>query len=187
MLNVKIVLSSDGAIERRSWMLHVSPNALFGVFLKWWVFPTNPMGFPTKNDQHFGVWNGGYVPPFEETYIWVLSRRWRYRVNIPVWFGTEAASASTMKCWEMRGVSYWIKIGTKTPYKYAKHTSLRMWVGTFLFRTFWSLRKVNPNHVYDFPLIVQSLRFFFACRESIHQWGLWNYGVEKVQISPIDL
>ena len=29
-----------------------------GGFLKWWVYPTNPWGFPTKN-HHFGVWNGG--------------------------------------------------------------------------------------------------------------------------------
>ena len=30
----------------------------YGCFLKWWVSPTT-MGFPTKNDLIFGVWNGG--------------------------------------------------------------------------------------------------------------------------------
>ena len=27
---------------------------VYGVFLKWWVSPTNPWVFPTKND-HFGM------------------------------------------------------------------------------------------------------------------------------------
>ena len=35
----------------------------WGVFLKWWVYPTT-IGFPTKND-HFGVWNGEN-PPFRK-------------------------------------------------------------------------------------------------------------------------
>ena len=36
-----------------------------GGVLKWWVSPTNPWAFPTKNDQHLG-WRLG-VPPFKET------------------------------------------------------------------------------------------------------------------------
>ena len=43
-----------------------------GGFLKWWVSPTNPWGFPTKND-HFGVCEMG-VPPFKETPMYLLYR-----------------------------------------------------------------------------------------------------------------
>ena len=38
--------SSEGRFRR--------DRGLIGAFLKWWVSPTNPWGFPTKND-HFGV------------------------------------------------------------------------------------------------------------------------------------
>ena len=41
-----------------------------GGFLKWWVSPTNPWGFPTKN-HHFGGVKWG-VPPFKETPMYVL-------------------------------------------------------------------------------------------------------------------
>ena len=33
-------------------------------------FPNNPMGFPTKNDQHLGCEMG--VPPFKETPIYQM-------------------------------------------------------------------------------------------------------------------
>ena len=38
-------------------------------FLIWWVKPQRkPMGFSvTKNDQHLGVWNGGFTHHFKET------------------------------------------------------------------------------------------------------------------------
>ena len=39
-----------------------------GGFLKWWVSPTNPWVFSTKNDQHLG-WRLG-VPAFMETLGW---------------------------------------------------------------------------------------------------------------------
>ena len=39
-----------------SKQLLLDPN---GCFLKWWVSPTGPWVFPTKND-HFGVEIGGY-------------------------------------------------------------------------------------------------------------------------------
>ena len=38
---------------------------MHGGFLKWWVSPTNPLVFPTKNDQPLGCEMG--VPPFKET------------------------------------------------------------------------------------------------------------------------
>ena len=40
---------------------------LVGDFLEKWWYPTNPWGFPTKNDQHLGCEMG--VPPFKETPI----------------------------------------------------------------------------------------------------------------------
>ena len=40
---------------------------IWGWTLKWWVSPTKPMGFPTKNDQLWGCFG---VPPFKETPIW---------------------------------------------------------------------------------------------------------------------
>ena len=39
-----------------------------GCFRKWWVSPTNPWVFPTKNDQHLGCEMG--VPPFTERPNW---------------------------------------------------------------------------------------------------------------------
>ena len=32
---------------------------IWGGFLKWWLSPTNPWGFPTKNDQHLGCFAWG--------------------------------------------------------------------------------------------------------------------------------
>ena len=33
----------------------------FGGFLKWWVSPTGPLVFPTKNDQHLGCEMGHHL------------------------------------------------------------------------------------------------------------------------------
>ena len=44
-----------------------------GGFLKWWVSPTNPWGFPTKNDHDLGCEMG--VPLFLETPISMVQRR----------------------------------------------------------------------------------------------------------------
>ena len=42
-------------------------NNIGGQLLKWWVSPTNPWVFPTKNDQHLGCGDWGGNPPFKET------------------------------------------------------------------------------------------------------------------------
>ena len=41
------------------WGLPCANMVIWGWTLKCWVSPTNPWGFPTRND-HLGVWNGGY-------------------------------------------------------------------------------------------------------------------------------
>ena len=43
-------------------------------FLKWWVSPTNPWGFPTKND-HFGVFWGKNHHFFGNTLTWKFAKR----------------------------------------------------------------------------------------------------------------
>ena len=43
-------------------------------FLKWWVSPTNPWGFPTKND-HFGVFWGKKHHFFGNTLTWKFAKR----------------------------------------------------------------------------------------------------------------
>ena len=40
------------------WGLPCANMVIWGWTLKCWVSPTNPWGFPTRND-HLGVWNGG--------------------------------------------------------------------------------------------------------------------------------
>ena len=54
-------------------------NNILGGFLKWWVSPTNPWVFPTKNDD-FGVFLG--VPPFSETPIYRFWRSFKTYIDI---------------------------------------------------------------------------------------------------------
>ena len=41
------------------WTSNNMSTSIWVFSLKWWVSPTNPWGFPTKNDQHLGCVLGG--------------------------------------------------------------------------------------------------------------------------------
>ena len=49
---------------------------MYGGFLKMVGFPNNPMGFPTKNDQHLGCENGGYHHLRKHPYEYVMLISW---------------------------------------------------------------------------------------------------------------
>ena len=82
--------SCGGFCCRETWGFReaIHCSEIDGGFLKWWVSPTNPWGFPTKNDQHLGCEMG--VPTFTETPRW-LFQLWMdfFRNLLPwkKWFG----------------------------------------------------------------------------------------------------
>ena len=94
MLEVEVTKEVASIFSAGTWQSSVKSSnfAKWGQLLKWWVFPQQPLGFPTKNDQHLGCEMG--VPPFKEApkYLAVGVGTSMIHADIDFWFFSDPVS-----------------------------------------------------------------------------------------------
>ena len=115
------------------------------------------------------IWGNLHLSPFKEVKVYG-------KYTCMVWY--RSCFASTVKCWEMRGVSYWIKIGTKTPYKYAKTHITQNLSGNIFVSHFLELKKGEPQSCLWFSVDCAESQIFFCVQRintPVRIMELWGW------------